>query len=323
MCARIARKMHRHCRKRVAESGSISGPGCPFPTSTRTYEESLIWIKEQRAQWILRKNMNCGIFEVATGRFLGGVGLMVRNWDMPYLEIGYWLRASVEGKGYMSEAVRLLTNYALEELGAKRVEIRCDELNTRSANVARSWAMYRKRFYTTTCLRLTAACATRSYSRSYAPGIAMKRKETHGTATVLERDMEEALAGAGYRGDSSILSAFLLLTTPKSFKTEIKFITRQEPTVDNPGCSGVVGAPGDLVFTFNRYYNWFSSEFLVDDYTQITKSDAFAGSVLETMWDPGFPQQVIDTLNQQARTNTPQDQQPPCLARDGGKTACG
>jgi capsular polysaccharide biosynthesis protein len=112
---------------------------------------------------------------------------------------------------------------------------------------------------------------------------------------------------------AAVLSAFLLLTTPKSFKTEIKFITRQEPTVDNPGSPGIVGAPGNLVFTFNRYYNWFSSEFLVDDYTQITRSDAFAGSVLETMWDPGFPQKVIDTLNQQARTNTPQDQQPPVL----------
>jgi capsular polysaccharide biosynthesis protein len=112
---------------------------------------------------------------------------------------------------------------------------------------------------------------------------------------------------------AALLSAFLLLTTPKSFKTEIKFITRQEPTVDNPGSPGIVGGPGNLVFTFNRYYNWFSSEFLVDDYTQITRSDAFAGSVLETMWDPGFPQKVIDTLNQQARTNTPQDQQPPVL----------
>lgn len=112
---------------------------------------------------------------------------------------------------------------------------------------------------------------------------------------------------------AAVLSAFLLLTTPKSFKTEIKFITRQEPTVDNPGSPGIVGGPGNLVFTFNRYYNWFSSEFLVDDYTQITKSDAFAGSVLETMWDPGFPQKVIDTLNQQSISNATQGQQPAVL----------
>jgi ribosomal-protein-serine acetyltransferase len=121
----------------VEESREHIRPWLPFSYQHQNIEESLIWINEQRAQWILRKNMNCGIFDAATDRFLGGAGLMVRNWDIPYLEIGYWLRASVEGKGYMSEAVRLLTNYALEELGAKRVEIRCDELNTRSANVAR------------------------------------------------------------------------------------------------------------------------------------------------------------------------------------------
>jgi RimJ/RimL family protein N-acetyltransferase len=33
--------------------------------------------------------------------------------------------------------VKLLTHFALEVLGAKRVEIRCDERNTPSANVAR------------------------------------------------------------------------------------------------------------------------------------------------------------------------------------------
>jgi RimJ/RimL family protein N-acetyltransferase len=121
----------------VAESREHIRPWLPFSYQHQNVEESLIWIREQRAQWITRKNMNCGIFEAATGRFLGGVGLMVRNWDIPYLEIGYWLRTSAEGNGYMSEAVRLMTNYALEELGAKRVEIRCDERNTRSANVAR------------------------------------------------------------------------------------------------------------------------------------------------------------------------------------------
>jgi capsular polysaccharide biosynthesis protein len=117
-------------------------------------------------------------------------------------------------------------------------------------------------------------------------------------------------------GLAAVLSALLFLTTPKSFTTDVKFITRQEPSVDNPGSPGVAGTPGDLVFTFNRYYNWFSSEFLVDDYTQITRSDAFAGSVLETMWDPGFPQKVIDALNQQARTNTPEDKVPPVLGPD-------
>jgi RimJ/RimL family protein N-acetyltransferase len=54
-----------------------------------------------------------------------------------HFEIGYWLRKSAEGHGYMAEAASLLTNYALNDLKANRVEILCDALNTRSASVAR------------------------------------------------------------------------------------------------------------------------------------------------------------------------------------------
>ncbi|TMD65260.1 MAG: GNAT family N-acetyltransferase, partial [Chloroflexi bacterium] len=54
-----------------------------------------------------------------------------------YFEIGYWLRVSAPGHGYMTEAVQLLTNYAFSSLAANRVEIRCDERNVRSAAIPR------------------------------------------------------------------------------------------------------------------------------------------------------------------------------------------
>jgi ribosomal-protein-serine acetyltransferase len=61
----------------------------------------------------------------------------VHSWEIPSFEIGYWLRRSAEGHGYMSEAARLLTDFVLNDLKANRVEIQCDERNTHSANVAR------------------------------------------------------------------------------------------------------------------------------------------------------------------------------------------
>jgi RimJ/RimL family protein N-acetyltransferase len=81
--------------------------------------------------------MNCCVFDVETDRFLGGIGLMVHSWEIRSFEIGYWLRKSAEGHGFMTEAVRLLTDFALNNLQAQRVEIQCDERNTHSANVAR------------------------------------------------------------------------------------------------------------------------------------------------------------------------------------------
>ena len=121
----------------VAELREHIRPWLPFADEHQTVDDSRVWINGQRAQWIVRKNMNCGVFDVKTDRYLGGIGLMVHSWEIRAFEIGYWLRKSAEGHGYMTEAVRLLTDFAIDKLDAQRVEIRCDERNAHSANVAR------------------------------------------------------------------------------------------------------------------------------------------------------------------------------------------
>ncbi len=67
---------------------------------------------------------------------VGASGLVRIDWSVPKMEIGYWCRKRFEGKGYISEAVRGITRFAFEELGANRLEIRCDARNERSARVA-------------------------------------------------------------------------------------------------------------------------------------------------------------------------------------------
>ncbi len=49
--------------------------------------------------------------------------------------MGYWIRASEEGRGYVQEAVRVLTRAAFEYVGANRVMVRCDSTNERSRHV--------------------------------------------------------------------------------------------------------------------------------------------------------------------------------------------
>lgn len=120
----------------VAESRDHLRPWLPFADEHQTVEESRDWIIHQVANWVLREDLVLGVWEAATGRFLGGSGLHPRNWETRYFEIGYWLRASATGHGYITEAVQLLTGYAFTALAATRVEIRCDERNVRSAAVA-------------------------------------------------------------------------------------------------------------------------------------------------------------------------------------------
>jgi RimJ/RimL family protein N-acetyltransferase len=76
------------------------------------------------------------ICERLSGRLLGGTGLHRIQWEGPRFEIGYWLRTSAEGQGYVQEGVTLLTVLAFETLQAQRVQIRMDPRNARSQSVA-------------------------------------------------------------------------------------------------------------------------------------------------------------------------------------------
>lgn len=120
----------------IDESRDHVRPWLPFADLHQTVDETRDWIIQGMAAWLLREELHQSIWELDSARFLGGIGLHPRGWDIGYFEIGYWLRQSAEGHGYISEAVRLVTDYAFDALHANRVEIRCDARNRRSPAVA-------------------------------------------------------------------------------------------------------------------------------------------------------------------------------------------
>lgn len=67
---------------------------------------------------------------------LGGVGLY-RRVGPGALEIGYWIRSDLAGRGLATEAAAALTQAGLELDGIERIEIRCDPENAASAAVPR------------------------------------------------------------------------------------------------------------------------------------------------------------------------------------------
>lgn len=88
------------------------------------------------ASWLLRTDLTLGIFTAADGRLLGGTGFHTPNWGLRSFEIGYWLRKSAVGQGLMTESLRLLADFALNDLKANRVELYCDVANDASRRVA-------------------------------------------------------------------------------------------------------------------------------------------------------------------------------------------
>ena len=119
----------------IRESVEHVRPWMPWYDKHGSVADTLAYIRRTQAEFLLREGFHMGIFSLAA-RFLGGCGLHARDWTIPAFEIGYWIRKSEEGKGYVSEATRLLTICAFETLGAQRVLIRCNARNRRSARVA-------------------------------------------------------------------------------------------------------------------------------------------------------------------------------------------
>ena len=105
-------------------------PGMRKPQDARTLA------RRSAEAWAAREDFGLGIFLRDGGRYLGGTGLHRPNWRVPSLEIGYWMRTSEVGKGYVREAVTGLTRVGFGHLGLRRMEIRCASTNDRSRRVA-------------------------------------------------------------------------------------------------------------------------------------------------------------------------------------------
>jgi ribosomal-protein-serine acetyltransferase len=120
----------------IDESREHLRPWLPWVDHHVTIDDTRDYCIRSAATWMLRSDLPLGIFSIEDGEYLGGTGLHRVDWTLRSFEIGYWLRVSAEGHGFVTEAVNLLTSFALDALQANRVEIHCDATNTRSRDVA-------------------------------------------------------------------------------------------------------------------------------------------------------------------------------------------
>jgi RimJ/RimL family protein N-acetyltransferase len=121
----------------IQESLESLQPWMPWATADETVEELETFLRTMAARFTLREDLPLMLWRKSDGLYVGGSGLHRMDWRVPRFEIGYWVRTSLEGQGYITEAVNGITQFAFEVLGAERIEIRCDALNERSAAVAR------------------------------------------------------------------------------------------------------------------------------------------------------------------------------------------
>jgi len=108
----------------------------PWVACEQTVESAELWCRNSHANFLSRKDLPFLVFEKATAQLVGATGLHRTVWSTPKTEIGYWGRVSQARRGFLSEAVRGLTAYAVASLHAVRIEIITDEENHASRRVA-------------------------------------------------------------------------------------------------------------------------------------------------------------------------------------------
>jgi RimJ/RimL family protein N-acetyltransferase len=101
-----------------------------------TLEQQREWGERQSGRWPTEGGCNYGIFDADDGTLLGVIGVHDKL-GPGALEIGYWCHVAHTGKGVITRAAGELTRILLGLEGIGRVEIHCDEANTRSAAVPR------------------------------------------------------------------------------------------------------------------------------------------------------------------------------------------
>lgn len=109
----------------------------PWPKYINSIQDELNWIQETNSEWENKTNFSFGIFRKSDNHFLGTIDIHNIHWKPMRCEIGYWILGDFEGKGHVSESVKILEKHIFG-LGFNRIEIHCSSKNLRSANVPKS-----------------------------------------------------------------------------------------------------------------------------------------------------------------------------------------
>jgi RimJ/RimL family protein N-acetyltransferase len=107
----------------------------PWALETPTVERSELFCREGLSEFIARRDFRFLMLLRETDTIVGCCGLHRADWTVPAIEAGWWGRTPFLGRGFVSEAVASLIDYAFVHLHMRRVSAFVDDLNEKSARV--------------------------------------------------------------------------------------------------------------------------------------------------------------------------------------------
>lgn len=107
------------------ELNEFSGPY----KASESIERALEYIKNSKKNILERKSYIFGIYEKRTDELVGTIGFFDLDDENKNGEIGFWIAKNYWNKGYMTEAIKIMTKYIFKEFGYHRIFAHFHELN--------------------------------------------------------------------------------------------------------------------------------------------------------------------------------------------------
>lgn len=133
----INREDHKNVHQAIKESYADLKPWVQWNPDHMLDENNCeTWCIEANAKSVKGEELHMLIIERETQKLVGLVGLYGINWQSKTFHIGYWCVSGFSGNGYITEAVKVLTEHLLEIVRASKIYITTDEKNTKSWKLA-------------------------------------------------------------------------------------------------------------------------------------------------------------------------------------------
>lgn len=126
-----------------AESASLAGD--PIPESI---EAGTSWLAVHRARFADQAGIRWAVVPNGESASIGTIGLNIASRPDRTAELGYVIGRAHWGKGFCSEATRLVTAFAFEEMGLREVRGEVLQRNHASIRVLEKTGFQRERAFT-------------------------------------------------------------------------------------------------------------------------------------------------------------------------------
>ena len=113
-------------------------PWCPWEKKDDSVESCMKYLKEKVSKTESGERVEYGIFIKESNTYIGNIQVFDISKENHHGEIGYWLVKDATGKGYMSEALKVLEKECFIGLKFHRIQLKCDAINKTSAKVIKS-----------------------------------------------------------------------------------------------------------------------------------------------------------------------------------------